>query len=221
MPHNEYLVDFLFGNKKKLPKFNKLKYFFIKFDNLEEEEVYLEIDELLKDLFKEYLCFFKKQNVYILIVSGKKDVYFSDVLKSIEGDFLIPTIGFESDYYHVDYNLPIYFQYDYQAFLEYKKNKNILLKKNDLIQGQILYTIDDNIKQELKKYVLKSYINDNEMLNVIKTYFKTNLNTTLAAKKCYMHRNTFINKIDKFIEVTQFNIRNYNEAFIVYLLIIS
>ena len=216
----DYIIDFLFGKRKNLPKFSKLKYYFIKFVNIPNEEEYIEVDNLFEDLFKEYLCYVKINNIYIIVVNETNGLYFLDILKSIESDFLIPTIGFESEFYQVDSNLPTYFQYDYHAFIKYNKTNNLLLNKTDLIKNQIFSNIDNKLKEKLKSYVLKSLINDTEMLNVVKTYFETNLNTTLASKLCYMHRNTFINKIDKFIEITQFNIRNYQEALIVYLSII-
>lgn len=211
------LIDFLFGKSKKIPDYKRIKYFFIKGISLFDEEIISEFDNLLKDVFKNYLSFIKIKNIYILLINDENDLLFEEILKSVESDFLVPIIGFESDFYRVDNTLPHCFQTDFKAFQNYKKTSKLLINKIDLIKHNLLNSIDKEVKHELKQYVLKSFVNDYEMLNVIKTYFTTNLNTTLAAKKCFMHRNTFINKIDKFIETTHFNIRNYDEAFIVYL----
>ncbi len=72
----------------------------------------------------------------------------------------------------------------------------------------------------IKKNVLKEYFYDSEMLNIIKVYLENNLNTSLAATKLYLHRNTLINKIDKFINITGYDVKTFKDAFVVYQLLI-
>ena len=50
------------------------------------------------------------------------------------------------------------------------------------------------------KNILKEYYDDYQMKNVIKTYLDCNMNISKAASKLFMHRNTVMNKIDKFIK---------------------
>ncbi len=217
---HQKLMDFLFGNQKDIVDMEVIKYYFIKFMNIHDEDIYKDLNQLLSELFNERTYFIKKHNIYMIIVEGDMDIQFIDVLKSIEGDFFIQIIGFESDIYDVNLNLPKYFQFDFKAFQSYQKTDQLIIHKTDLLQNNLLSIMNQQLKDEIKTYILKDYIQDKEMLNVIKTYFKTNFNSTLAAKKCYMHRNTFINKIDKFIGQTHFNLRRYDEAFIVYLALV-
>ncbi len=73
--------------------------------------------------------------------------------------------------------------------------------------------IDD---ENLRKNILKKYYNDYEMLNTIRVFIECNLNTSLAANKLYLHRNTLIGKIDRFIKVTGYDIKSFADAYIVY-----
>ncbi len=217
---NKELYDYLFGVSKEKIALKNVKYYFIKFLSTIDEELNSDLYQLLKESFNQKAYFIKKKNVYIACCDREYDILFLDILKSIESDFLVKLIGFESDLFEVNDLLSTYFIHDFNAFKGYRNTNKLIINKIDLISIQILSQIDNNKKGLIKSYILKEYVNDSEMINIIKMYFETNFNSTLAAKNCYMHRNTFLNKIDKFTQVTHFNLRQYNEAFVVYLAII-
>lgn len=58
--------------------------------------------------------------------------------------------------------------------------------------------------------------NDKDLVHLIKTFLENNSNTSLAAKKLYMHRNSLQYKIDKFINRTSIDIKNFNGAIAIY-----
>ncbi len=217
---NKELFDYLFGKSTIDVPFSQLKYYFIKFLKVKDEETYSELTQLVKESFHETAYFIKKENIYIIVVNKDRDIQFVDILRSIESDFVIQLIGYESDLLEINDALPNYFQFDYHGFQSFNKTNHFIIHKIDLLQNRIFSVIDDKIKINIKQYILKEFFNDMEMLNVVRMYFNTNFNTTLAAKNCYMHRNTFINKIDKFSKQTHFDLRNFDEAFIVYLVIV-
>lgn len=86
-------------------------------------------------------------------------------------------------------------------------------------QTIILNTVNYQITEGLKKHVFKELYNDLEFLRSIKVYLKENQNTSKAAKENNMHRNTLINRIEKFEKVTNLNLKDFNEAIFVYLLL--
>lgn len=99
------------------------------------------------------------------------------------------------------------------------------LKNKELLTNYInekQYILNQTIKPSeiLKKNILKEYYDDTEMLNIIKVYLENNLNTSLASTKLYLHRNTLINKIEKFISVTNYDVKKFKEAFVIYQLLI-
>jgi DNA-binding PucR family transcriptional regulator len=83
----------------------------------------------------------------------------------------------------------------------------------------ILKALFKQIDQEHKEMILKKYINDTTMIETIKVYLESNQNMILAAKNLYVHRNTLIQRIDKFYQVTQFDIRKFLDAYLIYTLI--
>ncbi|MGI6781547.1 MAG: helix-turn-helix domain-containing protein [Acholeplasmataceae bacterium] len=88
----------------------------------------------------------------------------------------------------------------------------IYLTEIDLLYFEISKPIEINYK----KTILKKYYQDVEMKNILKVFFECNQNTSEASKRLYMHRNTLIQKLDKFYEETGFNPRKFKDAMIIY-----
>ncbi|NLG31097.1 MAG: hypothetical protein GX546_00860 [Acholeplasmataceae bacterium] len=86
------------------------------------------------------------------------------------------------------------------------------LNEVDLLYFEISKPIDPSYK----KNILKKYSDDTEMKNILKVFFECNQNTSEASKRLYMHRNTLIQKLDKFYEETGFNPRRFKDAMIIY-----
>lgn len=214
-------INYLFGVDNHSITFDQVKYYFVKvFDDL-DEEMESAFVELLKSFFNQQVMIQKRQSIYILVqTSQKDDVNFHDLLQSIESDFMIPLLGYESEVFKLEDPVPTYFQMDAHNMMGIKYNHDLLLSKSTLIKQDYINHFSTEDKKRIKEYVLKPYLNDQDMLKVIRVYFESNFNTTLAAKMCYMHRNTFLNKIDKFSMDTGFNIREYEDALIVYLAIL-
>jgi DNA-binding PucR family transcriptional regulator len=54
------------------------------------------------------------------------------------------------------------------------------------------------------------------MQESIKIYLESNQNMSLAAKKLYVHRNTLIQRLDKFHQTTGFDVRVFSDAYLIY-----
>ncbi|MCD7034829.1 helix-turn-helix domain-containing protein [Metabacillus sp. GX 13764] len=70
----------------------------------------------------------------------------------------------------------------------------------------------------LSDYFLES-IEDQEIVDTLNVYMACNLNASSAAKKLYMHRNSFQYRIDRFIEKTGIDIKQFTEASAVYMIL--
>ncbi len=75
------------------------------------------------------------------------------------------------------------------------------------------------ISEDIKKIVFKKYYNNYTMYNTLKVFFLNNMNTLKSSKELYMHRNTLINQLDKFFEITNFDPKQFTDAYILYSLI--
>lgn len=67
---------------------------------------------------------------------------------------------------------------------------------------------------------VKELLTETEIRTTIKTFIEQNLNVSQTAKKLFMHRNSVQYRIDKFIEGTGIDIRQFKEAIAVYLYIL-
>lgn len=83
----------------------------------------------------------------------------------------------------------------------------------------LMERLDFPVNNELKKIVLKTIYEDTELLHTIKVYLESNQNTSKASIKLYLHRNTLIQRLDKFYARTGFDCRNFKDAYIIYSLI--
>lgn len=60
---------------------------------------------------------------------------------------------------------------------------------------------------------VREALSDPETSLTIKTYMRCNLNASLTAKRLFIHRNSLQYRIDKFIERTAIDIRQFEEAY--------
>jgi hypothetical protein len=70
-----------------------------------------------------------------------------------------------------------------------------------------------------ENYFLKKYTHNSEMLHTILTFLEHNQNINQTAAELYIHRNTLLQRLDKFQSITGFDIKKFQDAFIVYQLL--
>jgi DNA-binding protein Fis len=107
--------------------------------------------------------------------------------------------------------------------------KDVILSWFQLIpfQGSVIYDdsklllkrMDYPIDNTLREILLKSVVNDTDLLDTVKVYLESNQNMSEAARKLYLHRNTLIQRLDKFYLRTGFDCRNFVDAYIIYTLL--
>ncbi|MBN9656363.1 helix-turn-helix domain-containing protein [Halobacillus sp. GSS1] len=85
----------------------------------------------------------------------------------------------------------------------------------------IPYLYIDALPQEEWEHILRSIFKDiekdKELLQTIRIFLESGSNTSLAAKKLYMHRNSLQYRVDKFVEKTGLDIKQFEGAVITYL----
>ena len=96
-----------------------------------------------------------------------------------------------------------------KALLKLQKDKKYGSFAVSLVVLQYYLSGDIELYDELK--VEFSSVNK-ELLDTAIAYINCNMNACLASKSLYIHRNTFNYRLNKFIEQTQLDIRNYNNS---------
>lgn len=81
------------------------------------------------------------------------------------------------------------------------------------------YETRKHVDENLKKEVFKSLYNDKEFLRTIKIYLENDKNTTLASKHANLHRNTLDNRLEKFTNITGYNLKDFDDSVFIYMLL--
>ncbi|MBE0700361.1 MAG: helix-turn-helix domain-containing protein, partial [Acholeplasmataceae bacterium] len=167
-------------------------------------------ETLILTLFSEYITIDHsttlEREIHLFYKHGV-DVSFLDIVLNMMSDtysdfriFVSHTFGQEGERdQHLDYIRRELSKIGFNQFV-YLDDKVIL--KNNL----------NRISEETKHFILRKYHRDQIMLETIKTYLESNQNMSIASKKIYMHRNTLIQRIDKFHQTTGFDVRVFNDA---------
>ncbi|GGJ92363.1 hypothetical protein GCM10007063_13730 [Lentibacillus kapialis] len=65
---------------------------------------------------------------------------------------------------------------------------------------------------ELVRSVLADTSDDSDLLNTVETFIDCNLNVSVTAKELYLHRNSLQYRLDKFMDKTGIDIRDFHQA---------
>jgi hypothetical protein len=175
------------------------------------------IQTLIIELFSEYIQIDdmkQEQNIFILYYGHDTDVSFLDVLLNII------TETFVDLRIYVSYSFDTHFQRDQHILFIKERLKLIDFNKYIYIDDKVLLMhFLNQIDIKLKTHILRKYAQDQMMLETVKIYLESNQNMSNASKQLFMHRNTLIQRIDKFSQVTGFDIRKFIDAFLIYHLV--
>jgi DNA-binding PucR family transcriptional regulator len=171
-------------------------------------------ESMIISLFSEFIDFTKKEtghNAIYLFYAHESDISLSDVILNIMSDTLSDLRLFSSFGFESEYDLKIHLEYIKLKLKSIPFNKHAYLD-DKVILSESLHRIDD----ALRKHILKKYASDKMMMECIKVYLESNQNTSVAAKKLYIHRNTLLQRLDKFNQVTGFDLRLFLDAYLIY-----
>ena len=185
------------------------KFISIIFKNPQKESVINLMCDFLKGLIGNYIEPTLSNNILTVFFEAETDVDFEEIINSLNSDFYVVATLFESGelYKNVDRNE--YVKHIHAIAVKLLETTKLYFNEKELVkQGLHNEIVENNI--------LKEYYNDYEMKNVISTYLENNMNVSQAANALYMHRNTVMNKIAKFIDVTGYDIKKFQNAFVIY-----
>ncbi len=95
--------------------------------------------------------------------------------------------------------------------------KEILFNESRYLHDvDVVKTLLTKINPDDYHYFLKSYITQEDMKLTLKEYLESNQNMSEAAKNLFIHRNTLIQRIDKFISTTGFDIKKFVDGYVIY-----
>ena len=197
----------------------KFIFFFHDFDT----DLQLEFEMLAQGFNNHYkVIFFESEYGVIIDLSNAKtneNYEVDDFLLASKQDFSSKLIFYQTISYEVDNSLPKKFKNEVDLFKKFKSDSRPLMKHTDIFLN---YITRGEIFAEhplFNDWFKQIFLIDTQILAVVKCYLEHGFNVTTGAKMMHMHRNTFMNKLDRFIHLTGLDIKNFAEATIAYLLI--
>jgi sugar diacid utilization regulator len=176
-------------------------------------DIQSELDALFTSLVHVILINHDAHSI-LYIYEGEYELNFEEVILNMLSDTLYDLTLYQSyQFEHID-NLMLHFEF-------IKENIELVPKKNGpyINNQKILKAIIHLPKQLLRDNFMRKYSKDNMMLDTLKSYFENDQNMSKAAKELYIHRNTLIQRLDKFMQETGFDVRKFQDAVLIYQLI--
>lgn len=186
-------------------------------------------------------------NKYFLITKNN-DLDISDFKNFLLSFLTINSISEQNTFYIIDYNIDdnislrdalSSYVFDsninlriYEGVSEnnifYKKDIEFLDKVFNYNLKDIYYTKKELVLELVnakylvsKDFVLRDYANDYSTHELLNTFFMNNMNVLATSKIMYLHRNTLINKLERFKEHTEYDPKNFLDAYVLYTVLMN
>ncbi|KAB8139043.1 hypothetical protein F9U64_02270 [Gracilibacillus oryzae] len=110
-----------------------------------------------------------------------------------------------------------FYQWISKCYQLTKKLQQPVIHYYSVVPYLILHNLTEKEQQIIFDSILAKVKDDKELLKTVQVFLESNSNTTLAAKKMFMHRNSLQYRVDKFIEKTGIDVKQFDQALAVYL----
>lgn len=216
--------EFLFLNGPP-PLYNTDAYyriiqFYINGDGLDHSE----IEAALKGFFTDDVIIIWENGNRGIVIEESKQISLSDkelisMAQTVESDFFIKISFYIGKVYPLSNQLPNNFQQEKEYFIFGKTN---LLNTNifafeRIFPAYLAYHLPKGLAHKVYQALSEVFMEDPEIFSTIKVFLENNLNASMTAKKLYIHRNTLQYRIDKFVERTGIQLKDFYGAFTVFL----
>lgn len=185
---------------------------------IETKEQISTYETMILSLFSEFIRVDQvelKDHTLCIYFAHDLDISLEDVIINLSQDTLIDFRLYES---YVFSNLKIL-----------EKNRLFIEQKLKIINFNDHIYLDDHtviayfinsLDAEFRKQIFRKYHDDQTMIETIKTYLESNQNVSVAAKSLYIHRNTLTQRLDKFFQITSFDVKKFMDGFLIYHLLL-
>lgn len=214
-------LDLLNGNEEALKKINQRRLKFIFFNHRFDGEAKADFELLVKEFGEQYLTLFLNREFGVILdfraASDKEEL--EAFVEAARQDFYYELTFYETTAYELEAGIAEAFRLELELFQTYYNRHKLVMEKQDLLLEFLALKVRDESAHESFRLKIKELPAD--ALEAVIAYFENNFNLSTAAKELHMHRNTFMNKLDKFMGTTGLNVKDFGQAVLAYLLIQS
>ncbi|MFY4774210.1 PucR family transcriptional regulator [Metabacillus sp. RGM 3146] len=179
--------------------------------------------EALKGTLEDPIMFWRGNQKAVIVDTKAAGIADPELIKQLSdtltSDFFIEPNFLLGQLHKIDHSLSGKFQKEYafaDALNDVSRRK--LLTFYEALP-LLLFARPGLINRGLLSEFFLEVLSDQELVGTLRVYMDCNLNASLAAKKLYMHRNSFQYRIDRFIERTGIDMKHFTEASAVHLIL--
>jgi sugar diacid utilization regulator len=216
--------EFLLSNGP-IPSLNTESHFrFIQFHTKGHGVDQEEIESAIKGFFSDEVQIIWENIHSGIVIEESKQLSLTEeeltsIADTLESDFYMKVSFYIGKLYPFSVQLRNHFQQEKEYF-DFAKNKHTssnIITFEKIFPSYVAYNLPESIKEKVKMEFSTVFSDDPELFTTIKVFLENNLNASLTAKKLYIHRNTLQYRIDKFIEKTGVQLKDFYGAFTVFL----
>ena len=216
-----FWLELLLHNKKSLYETIKKEYReirFIFFTHNFDAETKLEFDSLMKEFHDQcVVLFLDRQYGVILDLTLSVEYSFQEMAEAIQQDFYQNINFYQTERYVLNDEISTLFLSEFMLYQKYRDSTQLMIGSHDLLLQYMIQSLNlyEGYEQFSDKFKKIPY----DLTEVAKVYMEHNFNISNGAKAIYMHRNTFMNKLERFIQLSGLNIKEFHDALIAYMII--
>ncbi|MEK4425335.1 PucR family transcriptional regulator [Solibacillus sp. FSL K6-1523] len=209
---------FLFGHSNDLPFSDDIESIrFIYFRLKQPIADSINFEEAIKGAFYQPIVLWIHNQYGIIIEEKPQSIFdkeeFIQLSDTLTSDFLVVIYSFIGQLHRADLSLKEKFSLEKQCFQELlsyvEQEKTVLFYE---AVPKLLVTSTHLIDPKLLSNYLIESLQDGEMLHTLNVFLQYNLNISLAAKRLHIHRNSLQYRLDKLINKTGIDCREFSNA---------
>ncbi|WP_100403675.1 PucR family transcriptional regulator [Bacillus sp. FJAT-42315] len=219
----ESWYHFLFSNGEVPKKVHPGRQRIIQFtcDDTTWEKCDLEL--ALKGFFaRDTILFWENTKKGVLIEEETDAVSTEDlysIIQTFTGDFFMTPSFYVGKFFTPSQETKHQFLQEKQFFhlgLELLPNEHVFTFEK-VLPSALALQMPTQLRKAISINLFPSFKDEPDLLQTLKVYLESNLNASLTAKKLFIHRNTLQYRLDKFVEKTGVQLKDFNSAFTIYL----
>ncbi len=209
-----------------LPTYNpETNFRFIQFQIKGDDTIQIEIESALKGFFTEEVIIIWENRSRGIVIEQSNAIALTEeelisMSETLESDFYVKISFFIGKFNPFSDHLRSKYleEKEYFSFgIANLVNSLDIFTFERIFPAYLAYHLQDEIKQRVNQLIIGIFNDDQEMYSTIKVFLENNLNASLTAKKLYIHRNTLQYRIDKFIDKSGIQLKDFYGAFTVFL----
>ncbi|OZI11427.1 hypothetical protein CEW92_11750 [Bacillaceae bacterium SAS-127] len=219
----ESWYHFLFSDGKVPKSSNNRRQRIIQFnfDNRHWEQD--DLEWALKGFFtRDIILFWENPKRGVLIETEDHAISYKElysIIQTFTGDFFMTPSFYVGKFFTPSQETKHQFSQEKQFFhlgLELLLNEHVFTFEK-ILPSALALQVPTQLRKAISINLFPSFKDEPDLLQTLKVYLESNLNASLTAKKLFIHRNTLQYRLDKFVEKTGVQLKDFNSSFTIYL----